>query len=140
MDAGTELSLTRLRALPLPLTIGTASGALLLGLGGRLVMRLFALASGRPGAFSLRGTLNVVFAGAVAGVIGGALFWAVERWLPRRSLLRGLAFGLLCFAIASPGIRPPQLLTFGLFAPFFLGYGLLLAYAWVRVARQEQKP
>ena len=81
-----------------------------------------------------------MFAGAVAGLICGALFWTVERWLPRRPLLRGLAFGLLCFAIASLGIRPAQLLTFGLFAPFFLGYGLLLAYAWVWVARREQKP
>ena len=132
--------MTRLRTLPLALALGTACGALMLGLGGRLVMRLFAVATGRGGAFSVRGTLTVVFAGAVAGLIGGALFWTVDRWLPRRPLLRGLAFGLLCFAIASPGIRPPQLLTFGLFAPFFLGYGLLLAYAWVRVARQEQKP
>jgi len=81
-----------------------------------------------------------VFAGAVAGLIGGALFWTVERWLPRRPLLRGLAFGLLWFAIASPGIRPPQLLAFGLFAPFFVGYGLLLACAWVRVAGPEQLP
>ena len=115
--------MTHLRTLPLALALGTASGALLLGLGGRLAMRLFAVATGRPGAFSLRGTLTVVFAGAVAGLIGGVLFWAVERWLPRHTLLRGLVFGLLCFAIASPGIRPPQLLTFGLFSPFFLGYG-----------------
>jgi len=132
--------LTHLRTLPLALALGTASGALLLGLGGRLVMRLFAVATGRPGAFSLRGTLTVVFAGAVAGLIGGVLFWAVERWLPRHTLLRGLVFGLLCFAIASPGIRPPQLLTFGLFAPFFLGYGLVVAYAWARVARKESSP
>src|SRR5437867_8743702 len=103
-------------------------------------MRLFALATGRPGAFSVRGTLTVVFAGAVAGLVGGAFFWAVERWLPSRPLLRGLAFGILCLAIASPGIRPPQLLTFGLFAPFFVGYGLVIASAWARVARQEAKP
>ena len=132
--------MTHLRTLPLALALGTASGALLLGLGGRLVMRLFAVATGRPGAFSLRGTLTVVFAGAVAGLIGGVLFWAVERWLPRRTLPRGLAFGLLCFGIASPGIRPPQLRTFGLFAPFFLGYGLVVAYAWARVARKESSP
>ena len=112
----------------------------MLGLGGRLVMRLFAVATGRGGAFSVRGTLTVVFAGAVAGLIGGALFWTVDRWLPRRPLPRGLAFGLLCFAIASPGIRPPQFLTFGLFAPFFVGYGLVIASAWARVARQEPKP
>jgi len=140
VDAGTELPLTRLRTLPLALAIASASGALLLGLGGRLVMRLFALATGRPGAFSLRGTLTIVLAGAVAGLVGGAIFWAVERWLPRRPLPRGLAFGLLGFAIASPGIRPPQLLTFGLFAPFFLGYGVLVAYAWARAARKQSTP
>src|SRR3989442_4251079 len=94
VDGRADPSLTHLRTLPLAL--GTASGALLLGLGGRLVMRLFAVATGRPHAFSLRGTLTVVFAGAVAGPIGGVLFWAVGPWLPAPPRLPGLMFDLLC--------------------------------------------
>ena len=81
---------------------------------------------------SVRGTLTVVFAGAVAGLLGGALFWLLERRLPRAAWWRGLTFGGVCLAVAAPGIRPPQLLTFSLFAPFFLTYGLVVTWAWGR--------
>jgi hypothetical protein len=129
---------TRLRALLLGLGIGAGAGALLLGLGGRLAMRLFAAATGRPGAFSVRGTLTVVFAGAVAGLIGGALFVAVQRRLPGRAPARGLAFGVLCLVLAAPGIRPPRPLTFGLFTPLFLVYGAAVAALWERTAAERR--
>jgi len=117
---------------PVALAIGAGAGGALLGLGGRLAMRLFALATGRPPAFNVRGTLTVVFAGAVAGLLGGVLFWLLERRLPRAAWWRGLTFGAVCLAVAAPGIRPPQLLTFSLFAPFFLSYGLVVTWAWGR--------
>jgi hypothetical protein len=129
-----------LRTLPLALGIGTGSGALLLGVGGRFAMRLIALAGGRPGSFSLRGTLTVVLAGAVAGLVGGVLFWAVQRYLPGHTLSRGAVFGILCLAIAAPGIRPPRALAFGAFAPFFLAYGVLVASAWARWSVVGREP
>jgi hypothetical protein len=72
----------------------------------------------------------VVFEGATTGLIGALIFFALRRWLPRRGLLRGLVYGITAFAVFSPGIRPPQFLTFALFAPLFLGYGLLLSALW----------
>jgi ABC-type amino acid transport substrate-binding protein len=122
----------RVRALLLGIGLGAAAGSALLGLGGRLAMRLFALATERPPAFTVRGTLVVAFAGAVAGALGGMLFWAVWRYLPGASWMRGLTFGALTFVIATPGIRPPRPLTFGLFAPLFLAYGLGLSALWTR--------
>ena len=97
-------------------------------------MRVFALATARPGSFTLPGSLNIVFAGAIAGAIGGLLFAVIERFMPRRLWLRGVLFAGICYLLAIPGFRPPQPLVFALFAPAFLGYGVVLALAWERVA------
>jgi len=117
------------------LLLGAATGALFLGAGGRLVMRLFALATAEPGGFSLRGTLHVIFAGAVAGVAGGVLLLATGRFLGARMWLRGLAFSALCYLVATPGFRPPRPLVFALFAPAFLAYGFALVMLDGRLAK-----
>ena len=116
------------------LLLGAASGALFLGAGGRLVMRAFALATARPPAFSPGGTLNVILAGAIAGVVGGVLLLLVGRFLPARIWLRGLVFAVLCYVLASPGFRPARPLVFTLFAPAFLAYGFALVTADARRA------
>ena len=91
-------------------------------------MRLFALATARPAGFSLRGTLNVTLAGAIAGVVGALLLMAVQRFLPTRLWPRALVFAVLCYALAIPGFRPPVALVFALFAPAFLAYGVALVF------------
>ncbi|HEX9579670.1 MAG TPA: hypothetical protein VF970_01060 [Gemmatimonadales bacterium] len=115
--------------------LGAGSGALFLGVGGRLVMWLFALATSRPPAFTLRGTLGVTLAGAIAGVIGSFFLMALRRFLPVRAALRGLAFAILCYLLAIPGFRPPVPLVFALFAPVFLAYGVVLVTVEARLAR-----
>src|SRR5213594_58048 len=120
------------------LLLGAATGALCLGAGGRLAMRLFALATAPPGAFSLRGTLNVIVAGAVAGIAGGVLLLLTGRFLAARMSLRGLVFGALCYLVATPGFRPPRPLVFALFAPAFLAYGFALVILDGRLARGRQ--
>ena len=122
-----------MRRLGTSLLLGVATGALFLGAGGRLVMRLFAVATGRFPTFSARGTLTVVFAGAVAGAVGGLVLLALARLLPKRPWLRGLTFGAVCYVIAIPGFRPPQPLVFALFAAAFLAYGFTLTILWARL-------
>src|SRR6266705_1024627 len=114
-----------MRRLGMTLLLGAATGALFLGAGGRLVMRLFALATGRFPTFSVRGARNVVLAGAMAGALGG--------WLPKPPWLRGLTFSAVCYLVAIPGFRPPQPLVFALFAPVFLAYGFTVVMLWGRV-------
>jgi hypothetical protein len=123
-----------LRLVSVSLLLGAASGALCLGVGGRLAMRAFALATARPPGFSLGGTLGVIFAGAIAGLLGSVIYLVVRRLLPSRLGGRGLAFSLLCYAAASPGFRPPEPLVFALFAPTFLAYGFALVAAHCRLA------
>jgi hypothetical protein len=94
-------------------------------------MRVFAVVTSRSGAFSVGGTMTVITAGAIAGLVGGALRWLADRPLRhsvRRSWLRGAIFGSLFFAVASPGVRPPWLMNFLLFGACFLVYALLLEW------------
>ncbi len=120
------------------LLLGAATGALCLGAGGRLAMRIFALLATRSAAFTLRGTFNVIFAGAVAGVLGGVLLLVAGRFLPKRFGARGLVFSALCYLIATPGFRPPRPLVFALFAPAFLAYGFALVMLDGRLAKGRQ--
>lgn len=110
----------------------------MLGGGGRLAMHAFALATTGSGGFTLRGSLNVVFAGAVAGAIGGILLVVVDRFLPQRLWLRGVLFAAVCYLIATPGFRPPRLVVFALFAPAFLAYGVVLEWWWERGVRSRR--
>ena len=134
----TTLPTTALRRLGTAVLLGTLSGAIFLGLGGRLMMRLFALATTRSAGFTLRGSLNVVFAGAIAGAVGGVLLLATDRFMPKRLWMRALSFAVLCYLIATPGLRPPQPLVFALFAPAFLAYGVTVQVLWARVARSRR--
>src|SRR5690348_4228997 len=100
-----------LRFTAISLAAGAATGATLLGAGGRFAMYLFAVTTERASVFTFGGSLNVVFAGAIAGTVGGLLLALTRRFLPRQLLRRGLLFAVLCYVIAIPGFRPPRLLV-----------------------------
>ena len=134
----TSLPIAHIRRFATAVVVGAASGALCLGVGGRLAMHAFALATAQSAGFTVRGSLNVVFAGAIAGAIGGLLFAAIERFLTQRLWLRGVLFGVVCYVIAIPGFRPPQPLVFALFAPAFLVYGVFFAVTWERLVRSRR--
>jgi hypothetical protein len=103
---------------------GAAVGAVLLGVGGRLAMFVFAVSTGRSPVFTVGGSLKVVVAGAMSGAAGGLLLGLGHRLLPTRRMLRGACFAALCYLIAIPGFRPPTPLVFALFAPLFLAFGV----------------
>ena len=124
-----------LRRFAIALSLGAVAGALFLGIGGRLAMHAFALATARAASFTLGGSVRVVLAGAIAGVLGGLLLVVIERFMPQRLWLRGVLFAALCYLIAIPGFRPPQPLVFALFAPAFLAYGVVMELAWERLVR-----
>jgi hypothetical protein len=125
-----------MRKIALAAALGALVGLPTLGLGGRLAMFGFARFTARPSIWTVRGTLTVAISGAIAGSIAALMYLAVDRWLLRRTRppLRGMVFAALVFGIASPGIRPPWTLTFALFAPAFLGFGLLFEACWRRQA------
>lgn len=91
---------------------GAEMGLLVGGIGARAAMRLIALGQDRAPAFTVRGSLVVVFAGTLIGAIVGAAYVAVRRFIPGRGVVRGLLYSLglqlLGLLIGFPlPVRPP---------------------------------
>ena len=99
------------------MVIGTATGILITGAGGRLIMRLLAMtspdATGRltegqaaVGEISLEGTLAFTLFGALPFAFASALLYLlVVAWLPKGAL-GGLVLGAVMFITVSPFIDP----------------------------------
>lgn len=97
---------------------GAGAGLLVAGPGGRLAMRLLAATAGDAaqgrvteaeevvGRITVGGSIGfVIFVGLFGGVLSGALYLLVRRWLPagRGS---GVAFGALLLAIGATRVDP----------------------------------
>jgi hypothetical protein len=77
--------------------IGAILGLPILGVGGRIIMRIIAHWEGRVPVLTFGGTLTIVFAGTMAGLIGGAAH-GILRWFVKNALIRNTVFLLLCIA------------------------------------------
>ena len=82
---------------------GTLLGLAILGVGGRLLMRVVAHMEGRAPAFTPEGSLAVVFYGGVAGAFSGLVYYLLARFI-EKSWLRTAAFILICGLIALRGV------------------------------------
>jgi len=122
-------------------------GALFLGLGSRIVMRLLAVSIARDPAFSLGGTLEIVAYGAIVGAVSGAAFALGRPVMPGRWWVQGLMLAALAYAgtIATlpehiaDTTRPfadQMRLVLALFGLCFLLFGLVVA----RVSSRGSSP
>lgn len=120
------------------LWVGVASGALILGVGGRIAMRGIAVMSGGTGAFSWGGTMTVILLGALSGLAGALVLMGVRAILPRRAALRGTIYWASLILVALRGLNPvdPQRLL--LFMPLILLYGITLQVLSCKVARVSE--
>ncbi len=130
------------------------SGLLVVGPGGRLVMRLLAVTSGDDaqgklteaeevvGAITVGGTIGfVVFVGLGGGMLIAVLFAATRKWLPSGRLgALALAFGAaVLFSTRLEPLRPDNE-DFGIVGPSwlgvvtFLGLGLLAFLTFAAIA------
>ncbi len=111
-------ALDAIRVVASVMTAGFWSGLLVVGLGGRLVMRLLGATSGDDaqgritdagetvGEITFGGTLGfIIFAGLLIPVMSSFAYLAARRILPQRSWLAGLVFGL--FLLATFGVDDP---------------------------------
>ena len=118
-----------------------AAGILVIGVGGRLMMRVLAATSsdGVQGAITdmdavigevtVGGTLGfIAFVGTGAGVIGWMLRLAFRRWLPRRSMSAGIFGAALGAGLLARGssLLEPSSDDFDLLSPDWLSVGLIL--------------
>lgn len=107
---------------------GAAAGLIVLGIGGRALMRVIAHMEHRPQlVLTPGGTLTVIFAGTVAGLVAGFICF-LARVLFRRRLIRTLVFIVAVELIVWRGVHGllpvPQLMFLGLGATFI---GVLLS-------------
>ena len=105
-----------------PLSFRGGVGAIVLGVGGRLAMRIFAVVGtvvrfqpeAAPSFLLCRGVSEVPPLGLVTGAL---IFFALRRWLPRRGPLRGLVYGITAFRrLQSRDPQPLPAQTFALSA------------------------
>src|SRR5438045_9510190 len=78
------------------LTRGALIGLIVLGIGGRILMRIIAHVEHRPlFVFTVAGTLSVVLAGTVAGLFAGLIYYVTRRFT-KQPLLRTALFTTSC--------------------------------------------
>lgn len=115
------------------LAVGAAMGALILGVGGRMGMRVIAIAQHQPPAFSIEGSLAITMLGAVAGAAVAAVFLLSRTLFPTRRLWRVTLFWTIVALVVWRGLNPISWLSLSVFAPLFVIHGALLTTYWCRV-------
>jgi hypothetical protein len=116
------------------LAAGAVTGCVILGVGGRIAMRFFALHTGaRPG-FSLGGTITVIFMGVVSGVAGAAIRAAAATWLPKRvpAWIGSVIFAMACMLLTLRGLKPVDAARLTYFLPCTVGYIIAFELLWWR--------
>jgi hypothetical protein len=76
---------------------GAAIGLVVLGIGGRMIMRVIAHWEGRVPVLTPSGTFTVVMMGALAGLAGGVVHGLLRRFVTRTPI-RLLVFVVVCVA------------------------------------------
>ena len=104
--------------------LGAAVGAILLGVGGRVAMRIVAWEGGPVNPWTLGGTLTVIGLGTMNGALGGVIRTVAWRWLPAAwpRWAATTLFAAACLALALRGLRPLDSLRLALFLPLVAGY------------------
>jgi len=123
---------------------GLVLGAVLLGAGGRLVMRGLALLDGRAVAFSMGGSAEVLLYGAIVGAITGAAYSLVPGPFRRRWIAAGMLLGAASYSGTLLTLPPHIALTAAPFAEHMVavhaGFGgcfLVFGLALARTARRD---
>src|SRR5688500_16312639 len=127
--------------------LGALLGLVILGVGGRIAMRVVAVDLGQPPSFDAEGTLTVILAGAAAGA-AGMLLYAISRAVARliasgrqaphsgwTRLLRLTMFAALLALVTARGLggSPGPKWMFWVVVAL---YGAVLELALVRRARK----
>lgn len=119
---------------------GIALGLAILGIGGRIAMRVIAHATYAAPSFSLGGTMTVMLMGAVSGAAGGVIYAVLARFLADRAGIRAVLFGVILALLTLRGTSPSTPLSLSLFLPLALLYGALLDYAHRRQFPPSARP
>jgi hypothetical protein len=126
------------RAVASGATAGVICGAVIGGIGGRISMRIVALASSTPVAFDPSASQQLLVQVAYRGAAVGIVFVAIRRWLPRWRWGTEIGFGalLVIFMLTAALLTPwrgefdqgPWLLGLALFTLVVGSFGVSTAW------------
>lgn len=124
------------------LAAGAIAGFISAGVGSRIVMRIIALADpdtdgantdaeATVGELTLGGTVELLMLGTIAGIMGGALYLGLRRWLPVPAAWKGLAYGAVTLVTVGHLLFDPHNADFQIFEPILLVIALFAALFFV---------
>jgi hypothetical protein len=116
---------------------GTLLGLVILGIDGRLLMRLVAHMEGRPPALTPEGTITVVFYGTVAGAFAGLIYHLWRRFV-KKPWLRTAAFIAICGLVSWRGVRGLMPIPQAMFMTLALFYLVIVDILGRRLASRLQ--
>lgn len=114
---------------------GAISGALVLGAGGRVAMRAYAIADWQTPYFTPAGSLTVLLVGMSIGATTGLWYGWSARWFPARRVLRIACFWLGLMAVTAFVLWPVSVRRAEVFAPLVVVHGTLLSLGVRRLDR-----
>jgi hypothetical protein len=103
----------------------TLLGMIILGIGGRLLMRVVAHMEGRLPVFTPEGSIAVVFWGTVAGAFSGVIYHLLRRFV-RKPWIRTAAFIAICELVAWRGVSGLLPLPQTMFMALALAYLIIV--------------
>lgn len=115
---------------------GGLLGLVVLGVGGRVLMRIIAHREQRPEmVFTIPGTLTVIFAGTVAGLAAGLIYYLLRRFV-RAAAIRTALFLIICGFIAWRGVHGLLLVPQLMFMTLALVFLVIVDLMGRRASRQ----
>jgi hypothetical protein len=91
---------TQRKLVAITVLLGFASGLLVLGIGGRVVMRILTVTLEGPPSFTIVGTLEVIGVGGAWGALTGPLSLLLDRMRAHHAWAVGPTFGALVLILA----------------------------------------
>lgn len=93
--------MTRSQHLAIAVGAGALAGLLILGVGGRLAMRIVAYTTPGPERYTLAGTLQVIGVGTAWGALTAPVLSFLQRSNLRNRPWLGLLFGAIALSLAA---------------------------------------
>jgi len=93
-----------LRSILPSVLVGAVTGLIVLGIGGRIMMRIISHWEGRQPVLSPSGTFEVVMMGAAAGTAAAIIYGIIRRFV-KNYQLQIAAFFLFCVSFTLYGVK-----------------------------------
>jgi hypothetical protein len=117
---------------------GALLGLIILGVGGRLVMRVIAHMEGRVPVFTPEGSMAVVFSGTLAGALSGLIYYLLRRFV-HKPWVRTAAFIAICELISWRGVSGLLPLPQAMFMTLTLVYLVIVDFLGRRSGQVPSK-